>query len=124
MKLLFATLLSLTLLLPSMGSMVILMQFKVAQDQIAKTICVQRAEINNTCNGRCELQKSLKKYEDNEKRMDNSNLKEKTELVYTADTLEYAVISSLVFQKQRTTVSHFSENPVRFSTAVFHPPLA
>lgn len=82
MKLFFATLLSLILLLPSLGSAVIYTQFKIAQDEIAKTICVQRANINNTCNGRCELQKSLKKYEDNERRMDNTNLKEKTELVF------------------------------------------
>ncbi|MGA9637753.1 hypothetical protein [Flavobacterium sp.] len=124
MKLLFATLLSLTLLLPSMGSMVIFMQFKVAQDQIAQTICVQRANINNSCNGRCELQKSLKKYEDNEKRMNNTNLKEKTELVYTADTLEYTLAPLVTFLKERTPVTHFSQNPIRISFAIFHPPLA
>jgi len=82
LKLFFATLLSLVLLLPSLGSAVIYTQFKISQDKIAKTICIQRANINNTCNGRCELQKSLKKYEDNEKRMDHTNLKEKTELVF------------------------------------------
>ncbi|WPR70998.1 hypothetical protein SLW70_13805 [Flavobacterium sp. NG2] len=123
MKLLFATLLSLTLLLPSLGSMVIFTQFKMAQEQIAKTICVQRANINNSCNGRCELQKSLKKYEDNEKRMDNTNLKEKTELVYTAAKLEYTVAPLTLFQEERTTTTHFCQNPIKISFAIFHPPL-
>ena len=65
-------LLTLTLLFPIFGNLVIYTQFKANQEQIIKTICVQRKLVNNTCNGRCELQKSLKQFDDNEKKMETS----------------------------------------------------
>jgi hypothetical protein len=111
------------LLLPSLGSVVIYTQFKIAQDEIAQTICIQRDNINNSCNGRCELQKSLKKYDDNEKRMNNTNLKEKAELVYTSAPFEFKVISTTIPQKKENTFSDFSVKPKRVSFTIFHPPL-
>ncbi len=42
--------------------------------------------INNSCNGRCELQKSLKKFDDNEKRMQR-NLDNKVDLVFIQNTV-------------------------------------
>ncbi len=98
-------------------------QFKLAQDEIAQTICVQRANINNNCNGRCELQKSLKKYDDNEKRMNNTNLKEKTELVYTTAPFEFNINTATVPQKKESTFSDFCEKPKMVSFTIFHPPL-
>lgn len=68
-------------MLPSFGNIIIYAKFKINQDEISKTICVQRKAANNSCNGRCELRKSLKQFDDNEKKMDNL-LKEKVELVY------------------------------------------
>lgn len=124
LKLFFATLLSLVLLLPSLGSAVIYTQFKISQDKIAKTICIQRANINNSCNGRCELQKSLKKYEDNEKRMDHTNLKEKAELVYTTVSLEFDFSPVVAAQKKGNLFSDFSAKPKMVSFEIFRPPLA
>ncbi|MFA9188656.1 hypothetical protein AAGV33_14705 [Flavobacterium sp. FBOR7N2.3] len=86
MKTLFSIVLSILLLLPSFGSFFAYSSFKLNQDEIAKTICVQRKMVNNSCNGRCELQKSLKKYEDNEKRMQN-NLDNKVDLVFIQNTI-------------------------------------
>jgi len=111
------------LLLPSLGSVVIYTQFKLAQDDIAQTICIQRANINNSCNGRCELQKSLKKFDDNERKMNNTNLKEKTELVYTTAPFGFNIITSNIPQKKETTFSDFCEKPKRISFTIFHPPL-
>ncbi|MBU2061291.1 MAG: hypothetical protein P8I78_04130 [Flavobacterium sp.] len=123
MKLFFATLLSLFLMLPTLGSIVIYTQFKLAQDQISKTICVQRDNINNSCNGRCELLKSLKKYDDNEKRMDNSNIKEKSELVYTATTVDYKVHALSVPQKRQKNFVGLTKKPKTIAFVLFRPPL-
>ncbi|WP_418263530.1 hypothetical protein [Flavobacterium faecale] len=123
MKLFFATLLSLLLLLPSLGTVVIYTQFKMAQDEIAQTICIQRANINNSCNGRCELQKSLKKYDDNEKRMDKTNLKEKTELVYTTVPFQVQFNPSTTVTQKEKTFTAFSAKPIGISFSIFHPPL-
>lgn len=86
LKSLFSIVLSILLLLPSFGSFFVYTSFKLNQDEIAKTICVQRKLVNNSCNGRCELQKSLKKYEDNEKKMQN-NLDNKVDLVFIQNTV-------------------------------------
>ncbi|WP_243416269.1 hypothetical protein [Flavobacterium sp. HTF] len=77
--------------------------------------------INNTCNGRCELQKSLKKYADNEKKMHDS-LKEKSELVYiqNAITSQFVLVTPI---ESKTKIFDLSDTkPVSFSEASFRPP--
>ena len=74
------------LLLPSFGSFFVYTSFKLNQEEISKTICEKKKMVFNSCNGRCELQKSLKKYADNEKRMQN-NLDNKVDLVFIQNTV-------------------------------------
>jgi hypothetical protein len=106
---------------PSFGSVFVYVCFKLEQQEIVKTICVQRKMVFNTCNGRCELQKSLKKYDDNEKKMQN-NLKEKTELVYILHTSNntFKLISPIGIKADFP--SRFDNKPVSISTDSFRPP--
>jgi thioredoxin-related protein len=109
-------------LLPSFGNMLVYAKFKANQDEISQTICVQRKLVLNTCNGRCELQKSLKKFEDNEKQMQN-NLKEKLELVYIQNTLENnfsIVVPSSSTQRLFATTQ---KKPISVSISTFRPPV-
>jgi thioredoxin-related protein len=101
--------------------MLVYAKFKANQDEIAQTICVQRKLVLNTCNGRCELQKSLKKFEDNEKQMQN-NLKEKLELVYIQNTLENNF--SIVAPTSSTQRNYFSfdKKPISVVLSNFRPP--
>jgi hypothetical protein len=109
------------LLLPSFGSFLVYTSFKLNQEEISKTICVQRKMIFNSCNGRCELQKSLKKYSDNEKRMQD-NLKEKAEIVYIQNiiTLDFTLIVPI--ESERKNFAYFNRKPVSVSNLTFHPP--
>jgi len=109
------------LLVPSFGSFFVYTSFKLNQDEISKTICVQRKMVFNSCNGRCELQKSLKKYADNEKRMQN-NLKEKTEVVYiqSTSTNNFKLIAPI--ESQAKLFASFDSKPISVSNATFHPP--
>lgn len=108
-------------MLPAFGTLVIYSSFKINQDEIAKTICIQRETINNSCNGRCVLQKSLNKFEDNEKKMDNL-LKEKAELVY----IQYSLVISLeippVIQSSEKQYPSFDKKPISVSLSNFRPP--
>jgi plasmid maintenance system antidote protein VapI len=108
-------------LLPSFGNIIVYAKFKINQDEIAKTICIQRKIANNTCNGRCELQKSLKKFADNEKEMQN-NLKEKSELVYIQNTLEQ--ITPIAIVSFSTQKNHFliDKKPISVVLSNFRPP--
>jgi len=109
------------LLVPSFGNFFVYTSFKLNQEEISKTICVQRKTLNNSCNGRCELQKSLKKYADNEKKMQD-NLKEKSEVVYIQNTITapYQLVAPI-----ETTAQNFAaldKKPISVSDVAFHPP--
>jgi len=113
--------LSCMLLVPSFGSFFVYTSFKLNQDEISKTICVQRKMVYNTCNGRCELQKSLKKYADNEKKMQN-NLKEKAEVVYIQNTItnEFKLVAPIT--SKANLFASLDAKPVSVSIATFRPP--
>ncbi|SHM53768.1 MULTISPECIES: hypothetical protein [Flavobacterium] len=121
MKRILIIFLSCMLLVPSFGSFFVYTSFKLNQEEISKTICVQRKMVFNSCNGRCELQKSLKKYSDNEKRMQN-NLKEKAEVVYiqSSSTNNFKLIAPI--ESQAKLFASFDTKPISVSNATFHPP--
>ncbi|WP_240622566.1 hypothetical protein [Flavobacterium crocinum] len=122
MKRLIIIVLSILILSPSFGSLFVYASFKINQEEIAKTICVQRKQVFNNCNGRCELQKSIKKYSDNEKKMQDS-LKEKLELVYVQNTAEVVINALPVIESKENTSVLFEKKPIRASNLTFHPPL-
>ena len=109
--------------LPSLGSMFVYASFKLNQQEIARTICIQRKQIFNSCNGRCELQKSLKKYSDNEKQMQDS-LKEKLEIVYICISSEVTFTLIPLVEDQQKVFAFLNSKPVRISSTTFRPPAA
>ncbi|MEO8238564.1 MAG: hypothetical protein ABI576_10685 [Flavobacterium sp.] len=121
MKRLVIIFLSCMLLVPSFGSFFVYTSFKLNQEEISKTICVQRKMVFNSCNGRCELQKSLKKYSDNEKRMQN-NLKEKAEVVYIQHTILNNFKLAEPIESKAKLFAFNDEKPISVSNVVFHPP--
>ena len=102
--------------------MVVYVSFKINQNEIAKTICIQREIANNTCNGSCELRKSLKKFEDNERKM-NNNLKEKSDLVYIPNNIETTIATPKNIENRLPLFFNFSQKPISVSTTTFRPPL-
>lgn len=121
MKKYLIILLSSIILVPSFGSVFVYLSFKLEQQEIVKTICVQRKMVFNTCNGRCELQKSLKKYDDNEKKMQD-NLKEKTELVYISNTSINAYTLIELIDTKAVFLARFESKPISVSKETFRPP--
>jgi hypothetical protein len=109
-------------LIPSFGNIIIYAKFKINQDEIIKTICVQRNSPSNTCQGHCALKKSLKELENNEKEMQN-NLKEKVELVYIQNipevSLSFIAPTSLSSQKN---YFYFDKKPIAVVLSNFRPP--
>lgn len=109
------------ILYPSFGSFFSYTSFKINQVEIAKTICVQRKMVFNTCNGRCELQKSIKKYLDNEKEMQN-NLKEKAELVYIQNTSKFDFAIIPLSETTENVFDRIESKTVAISIKTFRPP--
>lgn len=122
LKRLFIIVLSVLILSPSFGSLFIYASFKINQKEIAQTICVQRKSVFNTCNGRCELQKSIKKYADNERKMQDS-LKDKLEVVYIQNNTEVNFTIIPVIESKEKSSILVEKNPIGASNFTFHPPL-
>ncbi|WP_229335592.1 hypothetical protein [Flavobacterium sp. ALJ2] len=122
MKRLIIIVLSILILSPSFGSLFVYASFKINQEEISKTICVQRKLSFNSCNGRCELQKSIKKYSDNERKMQDS-LKDKLELVYVYNTAEVCFDNIPIIESKENTSILFEKKPIGASNLTFHPPL-
>lgn len=119
----FAIVLSIILLIPSLGTLVVFTSFKINQAEISKTICEQKASINNSCNGRCELQKSLKKLEDNEKEMSN-HLDKNVEFLYILQKVSYNFSQRLIIKNCKPSNFQINSKPTSVSFAIFHPPTA
>lgn len=109
------------LLVPSFGNFFVFASFKLNQQEIADTICVQRKLLVNNCNGRCELQKSLKKYADNERKMQDS-LKEKAEVIYIQNSIADYPLSVIVKQHATQNFASFDKKPISVANVAFHPP--
>lgn len=77
--------------------------------------------VNNSCNGRCDLLKSLKQFDDNEKKMDNL-LKEKAELVYVqyTCTINWEVLP--IIQSPKKQYPTFDKKPISVTLSNFRPP--
>nr|WP_315159857.1 hypothetical protein [uncultured Flavobacterium sp.] len=122
MKKIGVYLLTLTLLFPIFGNLVIYTQFKANQEQIIKTICVQRKLVTNTCNGRCELQKSLKQFDENEKKMENI-LKEKVDFVYLIHSTPLEFTNNTPTTSiTKLNVFHTSGKTISKTNSTFRPP--
>lgn len=99
--------------------------FKINQDVIAKTLCVQKDVVESTCQGSCHLKKQLDKIEENKGSMDNVTF-EVTET--HINNLFYGEIEKhAVLLNTRKACFDF-KNPVSFiqkgfPTHIFQPPI-
>jgi len=121
LKQFFVILLSIVLLFPSFGTVIMYTTFKINQDEIAKTICVQRKFANNTCQGHCALKKSLKKLDENERKMETV-LKGKIELIYIATRFEDNLLAHFDSNQNKLMVFHTTAKPISKITSTFRPP--
>jgi hypothetical protein len=108
--------------LPSLGNVFIYLNFKLHQEDIAKTLCIQREMKENKCNGHCFLANQLKKEAEKEKK-ETENLKEKKELVYVQTLSENSVTFLKKTDKNRALIWLTCDKPNSISLAIFRPPL-
>jgi len=118
-KKIVAFILLISIAIQSFSQGIVVLQFKVQRNYIAKNLCVNRSKPMLHCNGKCALAKKLRQQE---KKQETPDLK----LPGKAD-----VISSRSFFVQQLTLatsirpvySDYSEAPLRdLPTTFFHPP--
>lgn len=77
--------------------------------------------MNNSCNGRCDLQKSLKQFDDNEKKMEN-HLKEKSDLVYIQYSTTIILEAISTIESQEKIFPSLNKKPISVTFSNFRPP--
>ena len=122
MKLVYSILISFLILLQSFSNVIIYLNFKINQEAIAKTLCIQREMKINKCNGNCYLSKQLKKEAEKEKQQ-SSLLKEKQEVLYVPFNVNNSFTTLINTTESKIIVSLYSGTPKSISTSIFRPPL-
>ena len=120
MKHLLLALLLIGLMLQNFSKHLIMLEFRVNRDYIAKVLCVNRNKPQMHCDGKCHLKKQLETDDQPQKNRSNSH-----------DGYEVIFVNGLpAFQLEpfADSITHtaFYRDPKSFATcfACFHPPQA
>jgi len=110
----------LAIVVQSFSKVCIWVEFKLNQEYIAKTLCVQKEVEDNCCKGSCHLTKQLEeddKNQDSQSR-DMKNLKEIQ--LYHENNQSFLLISPLTLEHSFVTQS--MSQVVKRALEIFHPP--
>ena len=77
--------------------------YQIQKQQIAKTLCESRSNPSKGCEGKCYLKKQLKKAENAENSLPGS-IKEKMEMAYTVQSP-----FQFIFSKTNAVIKHASD---------------
>ncbi len=123
MKQLIAIVLFLGVLFQSMSKLVVIINFNIHRDYIAKNLCENRDKPKMCCKGKCQLRKQLNNTE-------NENTKNKTSNRFSFDDyvcsevkqLQITPVPEIIIKNKTALLSQeYSFDPL---LSVFHPPQA
>jgi hypothetical protein len=123
-RLLIAIILSLSLFLQCVSHLAVVVIFKLNQNFIARNLCINRAQPQKHCNGKCFLKKQMKRLDqsDNSKSESPTVKIEKTEVLCILP--KFINISYTVFRAEKESYLPFDAWPLlpAHIPSVFHPP--
>lgn len=100
-----------------------IVSFKLNQDQIAMTMCVNRDKPEMHCNGKCVLAKRLKAQQDEDSRELPQKLKEFNELVYFIEPFSFpGILLNEVSSERQIQVCYLPPCSSSWIQGIFHPP--
>ena len=123
MKLILVPILMLLLLAQSFSKWLVVAEYKMNRDFIARNLCINKARPKMHCNGKCQMMKKLAEEEkQNSSNNTNNSSKEKLPEVLFCDEITKPTIPSLTY----TCSTYGEERPV-FKlhspiVSIFHPP--
>ncbi|MBO9150644.1 hypothetical protein ACFOTA_00370 [Chitinophaga sp. GCM10012297] len=108
------------LMLQTFGKGLVLAEFMLNQDYIARVLCINKAKPKLACNGQCQLMKKME--QETKKEQSGNAVKDKYEVIFSETA------ASFNFTPAVTAVKLYSAGtgyiPARPLYAVFHPPRA
>ena len=125
MKFSAATIFTFLLLLQTFSKWIVLVNYTVNRDYIAKTLCENRDKPKLNCNGKCQLMKNMAAEEDqNNKTSSGSSI---AKLSFSEFWPTHNLMSSIDISVTVKSVHHsfyLITKPASFHSSIFHPPLA
>lgn len=103
----------------------ILLNFKVQQKEIAKTLCVRKEFKYNTCQGSCQLNMQLKTQDGKEQKSGGMTFKDQVEILFLKSDFNYELTNQLVLSV-RYVETYYHEIGINnlHILEVFRPPNA
>jgi hypothetical protein len=106
------------ILLQNINKIIVLLEFEMNQEYIAKNLCVEKDVEDNCCQGSCHLKEKLE--EEDKKDKDSGNTKENKEVQIffqndSAFSFFYPVIT-------KSYSDFLSKNIISFAFSIYHPP--
>lgn len=112
--------LSLLILLPALSNWMVVISFKINQDEIAKSICIRKNILKNNCQGVCNLKEQLKKIDELSKLAGKLSLKKlQLDIAFFNVNFLNKSIKAQLFKNNFPTLN-FKPNSVIL--ALFQPP--
>lgn len=107
-------------LLQTFSKVIIVADYWLNKDYIAKNLCEKKDVVNNCCKGKCHLKKQLEQDDKKEQAPVSKNFKDKNEMQFFSESKQ----ANFLFVPEVTVLKFFDSSseitPVLFS--VFHPP--
>jgi hypothetical protein len=103
--------------------MMVYVSFKLNQDFISKTLCINRAKPKLHCNGKCQLMKKLKQVEKEEQKQLPQGLKEKLEVIYIQEITSFKFSTDFSASEEKLKYNHSNSQVYsKYHLDIFHPP--
>lgn len=120
MKYIFVIITLTGLLLQTFGKGLVLAEYLLNKEYIARVLCINKAKPKSACNGQCHLMKQMEKETKQEEK--GNAVKDKYEVIFSQITLPLELTPS-ANAVQLLTAYHggMGQKPLH---AVFHPPRA
>lgn len=124
MKKILVILLTLLVFIQPLSKVWILVSFKINQDYIAKNLCENRAKPILKCNGKCQLMKKLKQADKDEEKQTPQTIKEKLELLYCHNQVNFNVSQKFDFVvKKQSFFGYKFQDYSSYQSTIFRPPI-
>jgi hypothetical protein len=114
------SLLSITLLQIA-GKWLILADYALNKEYIARTLCINKAKPAMHCNGKCHLRKQLQKEENGGSQEQNKNSHQKFQEVFF-DTYTAFQLETIVVVADQIPISNTTLYTTLYAVSIFHPP--
>ena len=122
MRSFIAILIASVFLFQSASKLLIMADYEMNKEFIAKNLCENKEKPKSTCNGKCHLAKELKKQDKKENQTTNSQ-KEKYENQFYSEVKKSDVINTDLTNNQLVVLYQFT-NYANYLDSIFQPPRA